>query len=300
MDALLSRLFSSEEEERRTLDRMAHLLLLMAACTFVTLLFENVPYGRYATSRYGFPVNARLAWFVQELPAFLVPLCLLVWTSAGKTSLLPNRLLIAMYFCHYVHRSLIYPFLIRGGKPTPFASFALAVVFCIYNGYMQIRYLSHYAQYPADWVTRPRFIAGSLLWLLGWLVNVHSDHILRTLRKPGETGYKIPTDAALVGPMKAIRPPVIQAGCLSTCREPTSWARSPSGPASLWPAAAFTAQLLPSLPQWSSAAGLWPTTNGTWLSSRTTLNTERHWSPFFSKGSLEGSKRYRFLSIRLG
>ncbi|KAM8841158.1 3-oxo-5-alpha-steroid 4-dehydrogenase 1 isoform 2-T2 [Spinachia spinachia] len=193
MDALLSRLFSSEEEERRTLDRMAHLLLLMAACTFVTLLFENVPYGRYATSRYGFPVNARLAWFVQELPAFLVPLCLLVWTSAGKTSLLPNRLLIAMYFCHYVHRSLIYPFLIRGGKPTPFASFALAVVFCIYNGYMQIRYLSHYAQYPADWVTRPRFIAGSLLWLLGWLVNVHSDHILRTLRKPGETGYKIPT-----------------------------------------------------------------------------------------------------------
>ncbi|KAL6100178.1 srd5a1 [Pungitius sinensis] len=193
MDALLSRLFSSEDEERHALDCMAHLLLLMAACTFVTLLFENVPYGRYATSRYGFPVNARLAWFVQELPAFLVPLCLVVWTSSGKTSLLPNRLLIAMYFCHYVHRSLIYPFLIRGGKPTPFASFALAVVFCIYNGYMQIRYLSHYAEYPADWVTHPRFIAGSLLWLLGWVVNVHSDHILRSLRRPGETGYKIPT-----------------------------------------------------------------------------------------------------------
>lgn len=34
---------------------------------------------------------------------------------------------------------------------------------------------------------------GSLLWLVGWLMNVHSDHILRNLRKPGETGYKIPT-----------------------------------------------------------------------------------------------------------
>lgn len=34
---------------------------------------------------------------------------------------------------------------------------------------------------------------GSVLWLVGWLVNVHSDHILRNLRKPGETGYKIPT-----------------------------------------------------------------------------------------------------------
>lgn len=34
---------------------------------------------------------------------------------------------------------------------------------------------------------------GSVLWLVGWLVNMHSDHILRNLRKPGETGYKIPT-----------------------------------------------------------------------------------------------------------
>ncbi|TMS18352.1 3-oxo-5-alpha-steroid 4-dehydrogenase 1 [Larimichthys crocea] len=44
-----------------------------------------------------------------------------------------------------------------------------------------------------SWVTHPCFIAGSVLWLVGWLVNMHSDHILRNLRKPGETGYKIPT-----------------------------------------------------------------------------------------------------------
>lgn len=103
MDALLSLLFSSEEEELYMLDRMAYLMFLMAACTFITLLFENVPYGRYATSKYGFPVNARFAWFVQELPALLLPLCLLLWTSS-KTSLLPNQLLIAMYFLHYVQR----------------------------------------------------------------------------------------------------------------------------------------------------------------------------------------------------
>ncbi|CAB1440105.1 unnamed protein product [Pleuronectes platessa] len=193
MDALLSRLFSSEEQELLTLDRMAHILFFMAACTFLTLLFENVPYGRYASSRYGFPVDARFAWFVQELPAFLVPLCLVLWTSSAKTSLLPNQLLIAMYFCHYVQRSLIYPFLIRGGKATPVISFALAFVFCVFNGYMQIRYLSHYAEYPAHWVTHPCFITGAVLWLVGYLVNVHSDHILRNLRKPGETGYKIPT-----------------------------------------------------------------------------------------------------------
>ncbi|XP_054619209.1 3-oxo-5-alpha-steroid 4-dehydrogenase 1 [Dunckerocampus dactyliophorus] len=192
MDSLLSVIFSSEEEEQYVLDCMAYFMLLMAACAFVSLLFKNVPYGRYAIYGHGFPVNVKFAWFVQELPAFLVPVCLLVWTSSAKTSMLTNQLIIAMYLCHYAQRSLIYPFLIRGGKPTPFVSFALATVFCIYNGFMQIRYLSHYAEYPADWITRPCFIAGSVLWFVGWLMNLHSDHILRNLRKHGETGYKIP------------------------------------------------------------------------------------------------------------
>lgn len=104
MDAVFSALFSSEKEELYILDCLAYFMVLMAACCFVTLLFENVPYGRYSTSKYGFPVNAKVAWFIQELPAFLVPFSLVVWTSSVRTSLLPNQLLIAMYFCHYVQR----------------------------------------------------------------------------------------------------------------------------------------------------------------------------------------------------
>lgn len=104
MDAVFSALFSSEKEELYILDCLAYFMVFMAACCFVTLLFENVPYGRYSTSKYGFPVNAKVAWFIQELPAFLVPFSLVVWTSSGRTSLLPNQLLTAMYFCHYVQR----------------------------------------------------------------------------------------------------------------------------------------------------------------------------------------------------
>nr|XP_061838379.1 3-oxo-5-alpha-steroid 4-dehydrogenase 1-like isoform X1 [Nerophis lumbriciformis] len=191
MDSLLSAIFSSEENEQCVLDCMAYVMLLMAACTFVALLSQSVPYGRYSTGK-RFPVNAKFAWFVQELPAFLLPVCLLLWTSSARTSLLANQLLIAMYLCHYAQRSLIYPFFIRGGKPTPLVSFVLATMFCTFNGFMQIRYLSHYAHYPADWITRPCFLAGCVLWLIGWLMNLHSDHILRTLRAPGESHYKIP------------------------------------------------------------------------------------------------------------
>uniref|UniRef100_A0A3B3ZK69 3-oxo-5alpha-steroid 4-dehydrogenase (NADP(+)) n=1 Tax=Periophthalmus magnuspinnatus TaxID=409849 RepID=A0A3B3ZK69_9GOBI len=191
MQAVLDSLFSPEEEPY-ILSCMAYFMMFMAFCSFIALLKLHVPYGRYASSTYGFPVNVKFAWFVQELPAILVPFLLVFSTPAAKVSLLPNQLIITMYFCHYVHRSLLYPFLIRGGKPTPFMSFALAVVFCVYNGYMQVRHLSHYAEYPEGWVTHPCFILGSVLWFFGWIVNMHSDHILRTLRKPGETGYKIP------------------------------------------------------------------------------------------------------------
>lgn len=192
MEAVLKWLFSSDEEEQHVLLLMAYLMLFMAFCSFLTFLKIEVPYGRYTSSKFGFPVNARFAWFVQELPAIFVPFLLIVATSPAKTAILSNQLLIAMYCCHYIHRSLVFPLLIRGGKPTPFLSFALAFVFCIYNGYMQIRYLSHYAEYPSGWLTHPCFLTGSLVWLFGWLVNMYSDHILRNLRNPGETGYKIP------------------------------------------------------------------------------------------------------------
>lgn len=104
MDVILKSLFSSEAEELYILEFCAYFMLFMTLVTFVTLLFENVPYGRYASSRYGFPVNVKLAWFVQELPAILVPVCLVFFTSASRTSYLPNQLLLCMYFCHYIQR----------------------------------------------------------------------------------------------------------------------------------------------------------------------------------------------------
>ncbi|XP_048669931.1 3-oxo-5-alpha-steroid 4-dehydrogenase 1 [Marmota marmota marmota] len=95
-------------------------------------------------------------------------------------------------FCVLFSCTLIFPYLIRGGKPTLLYSWAMAFVFCTYNGYLQSRYLSQYAVYADDWVTQPRFLTGFALWLLGMLINIHSDHILRNLRKPGEIGYRIP------------------------------------------------------------------------------------------------------------
>ena len=45
-------------------------------------------------------------------------------------------------------------------------------------------------------LTAPHFIVGVAIFLSGLAINWHSDSILLNLRRPGETGYKIPRGGA--------------------------------------------------------------------------------------------------------
>jgi hypothetical protein len=49
-----------------------------------------------------------------------------------------NRVLVGLFLVHYIQRSFVFPFLIRGGKPTPAVLVLMAFVFCLGNGYMQV------------------------------------------------------------------------------------------------------------------------------------------------------------------
>ncbi|XP_073248493.1 3-oxo-5-alpha-steroid 4-dehydrogenase 1-like [Porites lutea] len=171
-------------------------MIVTAVIVAFCLIFLKAEYGRYfsasSSQKYGFGVNPKIAWFVQELPAFVVPCVLLFFARKDVFGLTPNTFLLLLYLSHYTHRSLIYPWLIKGGKPTPVLLSSMAFVFCMLNGYLQARYLSKFAFYKNSWLSSPIFISGVALFVTGMAINIHSDHTLRNLRKPGETGYKIP------------------------------------------------------------------------------------------------------------
>ena len=78
------------------------------------------------------------------------------------------------------------------GKPVPIFSPLTAFTFTSINGFIQGRYLVEYMAYDEWWFIDPRFLLGHVVFLLGMAANIHADAILRGLRKPGETGYKIP------------------------------------------------------------------------------------------------------------
>jgi steroid 5-alpha reductase family enzyme len=60
------------------------------------------------------------------------------------------------------------------------------------NSYINATWIGTLGTYPVSWLQDPRFVAGVLVFAAGYFINRRSDKILRNLRKPGETGYKIP------------------------------------------------------------------------------------------------------------
>jgi 3-oxo-5-alpha-steroid 4-dehydrogenase 1 len=130
------------DSERDFITLSAYAMLVMGAFAFVPLVLGvQAPYGKYATSAqaklFGFQMNGKLAWFLQELPSFMLPAGYWLHGAAQSEklrSLNANTMLLAAFLLHYTNRTFIFPMRIRGGKPTPFGVFLMAFFFCIWNG----------------------------------------------------------------------------------------------------------------------------------------------------------------------
>lgn len=180
------------EDVRRRIDMMAGLLIGVAPIVHLLLVHGvSAPYGRYTTSRLGFRLGARTAWFLQEIPAFIVPAFIFIANEESEMST-PAQILLLGFLIHYFNRTFIYSALIRGGKPTPVIIFLSALFFCLANGYMQGAYLVHHSHYEEEYLLSWNFVIGMLIFAFGMRTNIVCDSILRNLRKPGETKYVIP------------------------------------------------------------------------------------------------------------
>ena len=77
----------------------------------------------------------------------------------------------------------------------PIAIMLMGVIFNTINGYLQgewIFFLAPEGLYTEAWLTTPQFIIGSILFFIGMGVNIHSDYVIRHLRKPGDTNHYLP------------------------------------------------------------------------------------------------------------
>lgn len=168
--------------------------IALAVPTFVVLRFIAAPYGRYGGARWGPRLPARLTWVLMESPAPLVFAAVFL-TGENRGRLVP-LVLLGLWQTHYVYRTFVYPFLLRPGRRVPVLIALLAATFNALNAYLNARWIGALGDYPAGWLADPRFLAGVALFAGGLLLNAASDRTLRGLRRPGETGYRIPRGGA--------------------------------------------------------------------------------------------------------
>ncbi len=170
---------------------------VIALAIFILLFFVSAPYGRHVRKGWGPTITSKWGWILMESPTVAIAVVLFV-VSDYSFELVPIVLFV-LWCLHYVQRDLIFPFFLRTNKRMPLLIILFGLIFNTSNTYLQVRWIFHFAretgigpQYLPDWLVDPRFIIGVIIFIVGYIINRHSDLVLRDLRKPGEKGYKIP------------------------------------------------------------------------------------------------------------
>ena len=175
-------------------------MAVMAVIVFIALFYFKAGYGYLSTSNWGPKISNRTAWILMEAPAFIFMLYYTVRfalsgidTGNSKTVL---YIMSGMYLFHYFQRSFIFPLMMRGKSKMPIAVMLMGMTFNTFNAYIIGEWLYdpslNGGMYRLDWLWSPQFIIGTLIFIAGMAINLHSDHVIRNLRKPGDTKHYIP------------------------------------------------------------------------------------------------------------
>ena len=178
--------------ERALLDALSFGWLILAVAVFILLFFVTAPYGRHVRKGWGPTLDNKRGWMIMEsASALLFALFFILGNHRDSSTAL---VFLLMWEAHYVHRAFIYPLTLHGpGKRMPVLIVCFGLFFNCVNAYLNGRYIfSLSGGYDNSWLSDPRFIIGTMLFIAGFMINRHSDRILGGLRKEGEKGYKIP------------------------------------------------------------------------------------------------------------
>jgi len=163
----------------------------LAVVIFFVLLKIPAPYGRHSKTSWGSMIDNKWGWVLMELPALLTYPTIFCLGNLNKNFV--GYFLLSLWVLHYFNRTFIFPFRQKTeGKKIPLIIALNAVIFNVINGAFLGYYLGWIQDFPDNWVSSIPFVTGLIVFFTGMAINWQSDNILLNLRKPGETGYKIP------------------------------------------------------------------------------------------------------------
>ena len=88
--------------------------IVLAVGIFIALFFISAPYGRHSRHGWGLQLSNWAGWLLMESVSAIVMLVMFLIGDAPRT--LTTIIFLLMWESHYIHRSYIYPFMLRDGK----------------------------------------------------------------------------------------------------------------------------------------------------------------------------------------
>jgi len=172
----------------------------LAVVVFVALNFVEAGYGITFDKKWGFAINNKAAWLCMEAPVFILMTVLCLSSPRMSPFNIANSFvpfLIFLFFqTHYIRRSFIFPFLLKGKSKMPVTVMLMGVLFNCCNAFMQggwLFYRSPVDMYSLGWLWTPQFIIGTIIFFGGMTLNIQSDKIIQDLRKPGDSNHYLPS-----------------------------------------------------------------------------------------------------------
>ena len=165
----------------------------LAVVVFIALFFVRAGYGMLRDGKWGPKIDNRLGWIAMEAPVFIA-MCILCLCSPRRGDAV-CLVFFGLFQLHYQNRAFVYPLLLKGRSTMPLGIVLMGVTFNVLNALMQggwIFYIAPEGYYTPQWLLSPQFIVGTLIFFAGMAVNIHSDRIIRRLRKPGDRNHYLP------------------------------------------------------------------------------------------------------------
>lgn len=165
----------------------------VAVVVFVALYFVDAGYGMFYNKKWGPSIPNKVGWVLMEAPVFFA--MLILWLLSDRTCCITCIVFLLLFETHYFQRTFVFPFLMRGNSRMPLSIVLMGVVFNLLNACMQggwIFFLSPEGMYSPQWLGTPQFIIGTVIFLAGMGINIHSDKVIRNLRQPGDTKHYFP------------------------------------------------------------------------------------------------------------
>ena len=177
---------------KETFDIFLIVMAVIAFFVLVALQFFEAGYGYLFDRRYGPPLPNKVGWVVMETPVFIM--MTILWSQSARMWDAVPLALFLIFQSHYLQRSFIFPLLMRGKSKMPLGIVLMGMLFNTLNALMQGGWIFYIApdDYYTDWFSKPYFYIGTAIFVFGMVVNLHSDYIIRHLRKPGDTRHYIP------------------------------------------------------------------------------------------------------------